>query len=153
MVLQKILDLVKDVEHEYFQHEHVHTSEDAASIRGNDLSQAAKAIVLRGKKNGSRFYVQCVLQGHKKLNIKELKKFFGFKKLGLATPEQVLEVTNCTIGSVPPFGHLFGLPVFVDEDLFTEKYIFFSAGTHNDSVKMKSQDYKEIVPCHVMKIS
>jgi len=143
------------IKFDHLQHEHVHTSEDAARIRGNSLEQAAKAIVLKIKPKGKKEseLIQCVLSGSKKINLKELRKTLDLKSAGLASPEEVLEKTNCTIGSVPPFGMMFGLRVFADEALFLQEKIVFSAGTHNDSIRMHSIDFKKIVKPSILKLS
>lgn len=149
--IKKLLDS-DDIEFEHIIHEHVHTSIDAAKIRGNSLEQAAKAIVLKvkGKKSGEYELIQCVLSGHKKILLKELKHLLNLKNASLASPEEVFTKTGCTIGSVPPFGHFFNLKVYADESLFEQKEIVFSAGTHNDSIRMKSIDYKKIVKPEIM---
>lgn len=146
--LQKILNLLEEnkISFEHLKHEHVHRSEDAAKIRGNTIQQAAKAIILKVKPKGEEYkIIQCVLPGDKRINLKKLKQELNLKSASLASPEEVLEKTNCTIGSVPPFGILFDVPVYASKDLLENEYIFFSAGTHNDSIKMKSKDYAETI--------
>lgn len=142
---EQIIEFLKSkkIDFEHITHEHVHHSEDAAKIRGNKIEQAAKAIVLKVRRKKTKEYeiIQCVISGHKKIDFKKLKNLFEFDNVSLASPNEVLEKTGCTIGSVPPFGVLFGLPTFVDNSILEQEYIFFSAGTHNDSVKMKREDY------------
>ena len=67
------------------------------------------------------------------------------KNVALASPEEVLEHTGCTIGSVPPFANIFGLQVYMDNGLLDRETIVFSAGTHTDSIIMKPSDYVNIV--------
>jgi len=124
-------------------HEHVHRSAEAANIRGNTIEQAAKAIILKVKDKKPKEYrfIQCVISGNKKIDLKKLKKLLELDNASLASPDEVLEKTGCTIGSVPPFGNLFGIDVYVDSSISLQEFIFFSAGTHNDSIKMKSKDY------------
>ena len=142
--IKKLLDET-GVTYQHLEHEHVHTSHDAANVRGTDIKQAAKAIVLKEKKSGDLFMF--VLGGDRRIDLKTVKKkILGVKNISLAPPQDVLEKTGCTIGSVPPFGTLFGLPVYFDEHLKeTQERIVFSAGTHNDSIKMRTQDYLSIV--------
>jgi prolyl-tRNA editing enzyme YbaK/EbsC (Cys-tRNA(Pro) deacylase) len=142
--LEKILEILdeENIEYKHLTHDHVHSSHDAAKIRGNRVEQAAKAIVLKVKNSeGQYLFIQCVLPGHKKIDLKKLKQILNLKSAGLASPEEVLEKTGCTIGSVPPFGMLFGLETYADETLRCEEQIVFSAGTHNDSIMLRSKDY------------
>lgn len=131
----------RGVEYEHLTHGHVHSSHEAAKIRGNSVEQAAKAIILKVRKKEGAEFVQCILPGHKKIDLKRLKAILGVKNAGLASADEVLEVTGCTVGSVPPLGFLFGLKVYADTSLSEQKTIVFSAGTHNDSIKLESEDF------------
>ncbi|MFA6073487.1 MAG: YbaK/EbsC family protein [Candidatus Woesearchaeota archaeon] len=139
----------------HLTHEHVHHSEDAAKIRGNVIEDAAKAIILKVKEKSSKEYriIQCVLCGHKRIDLKKLKVALNLQSASLASPEEVLEKTGCTIGSVPPFGKLLGIEMYVDSSIKDREFIFFSAGTHNDSIKMKSFDFLKILNVTVLEVS
>lgn len=145
----QIQDFLKsrNVNFEHIVHEHVHRSEDAAKIRGNKIEQAAKAIILkiRHKKSKEYEFIQCVISGHRKIDLKKLKVLLNLDNASLASPEEVLEKTNCTVGSVPPFGIIFGLRMFIENSVTEQEFIFFSAGTHNDSIKMRSADYLNVL--------
>lgn len=129
------------VPYEHLTHEHVHTSQDAAKVRGTDIKQAAKALVLKDKQTGKLF--MAIVAGDRRLDLKIIKKeIVGSKNVSLAPPEEVLQATGCTVGSVPPFGNLFGLQTYFDQHLAdTQEHIVFSAGTHHDSIKMKTADF------------
>src|SRR3989344_4635048 len=88
----------------YLEHEPVITSEDAAKIRGFELKQGIKAIVLT---NGNNEWLIVDLPADRKVNIKAVaeKKSWSKGKTRMATPQEVLEKTGCQIGAVPPFGH------------------------------------------------
>jgi Ala-tRNA(Pro) deacylase len=143
---EKIIELLKENSAQFIHltHEHVVTSEDAAKIRGTRIEQAAKAIVLKIRRKNSNEFIQCVLSGARRIDLKKLKQLLNEKNIGLATADEVLKITGCTIGSVPPFGELFGLKVFFDKQLLSEEEIVFCAGTHNDSIKIKTKDYINI---------
>ena len=86
-----------------------------------------------------------VVAADKKIDFDKLKKISGNKKIDLASPDKVKELTGLSIGAVPPFGNLFDLKVFVDKSLGKTQIIAFNAGTHTDSIKMKYSDYKSVV--------
>ena len=65
----------------------------------------------------------------------------GWNRLRFATPEEVLELTGLTPGSIPPFGSLFGLHTHCDERLGENEVINFNAGDHGISVSMRYADY------------
>ena len=52
---------------------------------------------------------------------------------------------DCEIGAMPPFGNLFGMPVFIHDFLSRQPEIAFSAGSHSEIIKMNYQDYDDLV--------
>ncbi|MFH1174069.1 MAG: YbaK/EbsC family protein [archaeon] len=131
-----------NIAYEHLQHGYVRTSEDAARTRGTSIENAAKALVLKTDQNT---FVQIVLSGAQRADLKRVKTILDVKNVALASPEEVLALTGCTIGSVPPFGQLFGMQVIMDEDLLTKDYVVFSAGTHHDSIRLHPRDYVRAV--------
>ncbi len=49
---------------------------------------------------------------------------------------------DCQVGAEPPFGHLYGVPVYVDEGLAAEEYITFNAGSHDEAIRLRFRDYE-----------
>lgn len=138
--LRKLLDGHK-IQYKCFTHEPVHTSEEAAKVRGVPLESGAKALVLRSEGK----FLMVVIAGDKKIDLKKVKEVIKSKRLSLATPEEALQVTHCTIGSIPPFGNLFGIPVYIDISLTKSPIINFSAGRHDTSIAMSIADYQKVV--------
>ena len=52
---------------------------------------------------------------------------------------------DCETGSMPPFGNLYGMDVFVDQALAEDKEIAFNAGSHRELVRMKFADFRTLV--------
>lgn len=109
------------IKYETSDHKMVMTCEEAAEVRGVSLDSGAKAMVLKdtGKKlalDGVPFYL-AVLSASKRFNSKAFKKIINCKSLRFATPEEVFQTTGCLPGAVPPFGKIFGVPVWVDRSL------------------------------------
>lgn len=57
------------------------------------------------------------MSASKKLSWKLLRNAVGLKKLDLAKPEEVFNLTKCIPGAVPPFGSIWGIKTFLDESL------------------------------------
>ena len=87
-----------------------------------------------------------VFPADRKFDSKKVKAAIGAKSISFATEEEVERVTSgVQIGGVPPFGNLFGLPVYADESLFGNDEIIFNAGDRSFSIAMKAGDYRNIV--------
>lgn len=48
---------------------------------------------------------------------------------------------DCDVGAMPPFGHLYSVPVYLDRALTQAAEIIFNAGTHQDALKLALTDY------------
>ena len=125
---------------ESFEHEPVHTSEEAAKVRDTDIKLGAKALVMYA--DGKPIMV--AIAGDKKVDMKAFKKQFNVSDLRMATPEEVLRVTSVAIGAVPPFGHIFGIPLFMDRSVQENETVIFNAGLHHRSIQMAREQYEKI---------
>lgn len=124
-----------------FEHEPVLTSEDAARVRKTELHTGAKALLMYA--DGKP--VMLTVPGDKKADIKKFKTAFNFKDIRMATPEEVLKVTHVPVGAVPPFGHIFGIPLYMDLSLRDGKTVVFNAGFHTKSISLLESDYEKVV--------
>src|SRR5271166_6610835 len=111
-----VFDRVESLLHEHgitfqvLRHEPVHTSEEAARVRGTPLASGAKALIVKGEDG----FVMFVVPANRKLDSHAVRRVKGWKKMRFATREEVLELTGLTPGSIPPFGSLFNLSTHCD---------------------------------------
>jgi Ala-tRNA(Pro) deacylase len=52
---------------------------------------------------------------------------------------------DCEVGAMPPFGNLFNMAVYCSEALTREPDIAFPAGSHEESIHMKTEDFLALV--------
>lgn len=130
----------RGVRYRLIEHRPVFTSEEAAQVRGTPREAGAKALVLLAE--GKPVHV--VLPGHLRVDNAQLRVILGTRTLRFATPEELLALTGCPPGAVPPFGNLFGLPVLVDEALAEREEIAFNAGSNSISIAMAARDFLEL---------
>lgn len=135
----------KGVKYEISTHKPVLTSEEAAEVRGVSLDTGAKAMLLKdtGKKlatEGVPFYL-AILSASKRFSSKQFKKIISCKSIRFATPEEVYNTTGCLTGAVPPFGKIFGVPVWVDRSLSKQSMINFNCGLRTHSITMSYEDW------------
>ncbi len=122
---------------EVLEHAPVFTSDEAARVRGTPPEAGAKALVVRAEDR----YVHVVLPGDRKVDNTRLRAILGVRNVRFATPDELLSLTGCVPGAVPPFGNLFGLPVLCDEALTRCEHIAFNAGSNAVSMTMRSDDF------------
>jgi Ala-tRNA(Pro) deacylase len=141
---KRIEHLLKEhgFDHEIMKHEPVFTSDAAARVRGVELKTGVKALVLKTPE--SKFIIG-LCPGDKRIDLKRIASLVGVKKVSLASPEEVLKITNCEVGSVPPFGHPRKLRTYMDKDVLKNEWVNFNIGLHTKSAKMRSSDLNRLV--------
>ncbi len=79
-------------------------------------------------------YVMAVLPAPYHVDIARLGDATGKHDLRLATEAQFAGLfPGCEPGAMPPFGNLYGVPVWVDRSLTQDEDIFFNAGNHEQT--------------------
>lgn len=142
-VLTKIIRLLEEnkVEYDRMIHPPVFTSEEAAQLRDTNPHQGAKAIVFAADKKN----ILIVVPGDYKINLKSFKSAYQVKDLRMLKAEEILELIGLEVGAIPPFGNVMGLVTYMDKSLLENEWIAFNAGSHTQSVKLKSQDFLKLV--------
>jgi len=140
-LVKELLDR-NGISYEVLEHAPVYTSEEAARIRGVELKTGVKALVFRTEEGN---FVLGLIAADRKMDFKKLAKVVGAKKVQLASPGDVLKITGCEIGSVHPFGNLFGLPTCLDPSVLENDMVNFNAGLHTVSIQMRAADLVEAI--------
>lgn len=104
---------------------------DAAEERGMETSQIVKSLIVR--KNGELYHL--CLPGDREVSE---GKFGDYR---LVEKEKSKEITGQKSGTVHPFSS--DLPHVVDEHVFENKKVSFTAGTETEAVKIKSESLEE----------
>ena len=97
--------------------------------------------------------VHVVLPGSRRVDNAKVRAVLGTRTLRFATPEELLALTGCVPGAVPPFGNLFGLPVLVDQALAVREEIAFNAGSNTRSIIMRCADFLRLSGARVHPLS
>lgn len=121
----------------------VFTSEDAARERGVRLSQIVKTMLLKDKEGCT---LVAVLPGHKKLNLKKLRKISGQKSLDFMDRKAIEKQLGVVVGALAPFGPpVEGLPVFIDHLVFEEAAVDISSGDPTAGIELMRDDFRRLL--------
>ena len=102
----------------------------------------AKVVIIKADDR----FVMGVLPSNYKVDFERLSDVLGGEHVRLATEGEFQELfPDCGVGAMPPFGNLYGLEVFVDESLAEDEEIVFQAGTHLRVIKLRYQDFADLV--------
>jgi Ala-tRNA(Pro) deacylase len=143
-ILKKLKDYLEknQVRYEVGVHERVYTSQEIAAAMHVPGKELTKVIMV--KADGKM--VMLVLPASYRVETKKLKKVFQCKRLRIAKEKDFEELfPDCEIGAMPPFGNLYNLEVWVDQILTEDEFIVFQAGSHVETLKIKYNDYAQLV--------
>ncbi len=147
--LKGVLDQAK-VSYEVYNHPRAFTTQEIAATQHITGRAMAKVVIL--KVDGS--FVMAVLPSNRMVSLAHVKTSLGAKEVALATEEQFATLfPECEIGAMPPFGNLFGLPVYLDPALERYDSIYFNAGNHLQTVRLKYEDFKRLVKPEIVTLT
>jgi Ala-tRNA(Pro) deacylase len=90
--------------------------------------------------------VMLALPAHRNANLAKAAEVAGAKEVRLAHEDEFAAAfPDCDVGAMPPFGNLYEIPVYVDSELAEDETIIFNAGTHEDTIHMKFEDFRQLV--------
>lgn len=137
---------------EYLDREHVHYEvlSHPEAFRAVAIAQTlhtpekemAKVVIVKVDDQ----FVMTVLPASSQVDFHRLKDVFMTNHVRLATEEEFKDLfPECELGAMPPFGTLYGIPVFVDHLLTEDETIVFQAGTHSEAIRMRYMDFAALV--------
>jgi Ala-tRNA(Pro) deacylase len=139
--LKEFLDANR-IRYEVRSHAVAYTAQEVAAEEHIPGREMAKVVMVR---DGGE-YLMAVLPAPHHVDLGRLEKAAGRKGLTLATEAEFARLfPGCDPGAMPPFGNLYGIPVWVDESLTRDDEIAFNAGNHEQTVHMKYADLARLV--------
>jgi Ala-tRNA(Pro) deacylase len=144
--LKELFDQAK-VPYEIFNHPLAYTAQEIAAKQHVPGNEIAKVVML--EVDGS--LVMAVIAGNHKIGLDDVRASLGALHVRLATEDEFLSrFPGCEIGAMPPFGHLFGLKTVVDPALAKDEHIYFNAGNHVQTVRLRYKDFLALAKPQVM---
>lgn len=135
--LKQFLD-DRGVKYVSIQHSPAYTASivaKSAHISGSDFG---KTVIV--KTEGEMAMV--VLPAHRKIVLSELRELLASDYVELASEDEFMDLfPDCELGAMPPFGHLYGMRVYLEHSLTRYPLISFNAGTHREVIRMPMIDY------------
>lgn len=139
--LKKLFEEEK-VAYELMVHSETYTAQEKAAGMHVPGAQLAKVVMV--KADGK--LIMLVLSAEHNIDFGRVKKALGAKDISLAREEDFADLfPDCDLGAMPPFGNLYGIPVWVEENLAQQESIVFNACTHYEAARIAYSDYERLV--------
>jgi Ala-tRNA(Pro) deacylase len=147
--LKEFLDSQK-IKYVTIMHSTAYTAQETAAIvhiRGKEL---AKSVIVKI----DDALAMAVLPASHQIDLSLLKTTAGAQNIGLASESEFRgRFPECETGAMPPFGNLYGMPVFAEESLRKDKEITFNAGSHRELIRLAYEDFERLVKPKVVRFS
>jgi Ala-tRNA(Pro) deacylase len=139
--LKTLLD-EKRIAYEVLSHRPAYTAQDVAAAQHVPGREMAKVVVAKA---GDRF-VMAVLPAPRRLDLEKLAACVSERTARLATEDEMMRLfPGCDPGAEPPFGSLFGIPVYVDESLTADEHVVCPSGSCTETIRLRSADFAAAV--------
>ena len=149
MPVQRLKDFLDEHQVKYvlISHSRAFTTQEIASLTHIPGRELAKTVIV--DIDGET--AMAVLPGSQKVDLDLLRDAVGAERVTLAKEAAFRDrFPECDLGAMPPFGNLYGMPVYVADSLTEDEEIAFNAGSHTELVKMGYRDFERLVQPRVM---
>lgn len=118
-----------------------YTAQELAQVEHVPGRLVAKVVMVLADER----LIMVVVPAPMKISLPLVREALGAKHIRLAQEGEFGHIfPDCEVGAMPPFGHLYGVPVVVDVALAQDPVIFFNAGSHEDVVTMTYEDFERL---------
>jgi Ala-tRNA(Pro) deacylase len=152
----KLLTLLDEHNADYRVIEHAPEggTEAVSALRGHELAQAAKCIIVMVKtgKKEKRFAL-VVVPGDRRIDLAAVKALYCGTYASFASPENAEELAGSPSGTILPFSFDERLDLFVDPALLLHPEFYFNAARLDRSIALSTEDYRSIAEPRVEQVS
>ncbi|MBN1398207.1 MAG: YbaK/EbsC family protein [Bacteroidetes bacterium] len=129
------------VSYEIIEHAHISTAYDTTAVSNKPERNHAKTLVVETGNKYCMIVVPADRYSDKNLLLKTIKA----EKLRLAQEDELKPFfPNYKSGTMPPFGNLFALPIYIEKSLTDAEEIVFDACSETKSIRLKMDDYMKL---------
>lgn len=122
------------VAHTVVRHGPVGSVAEAAAVRGIEVRDLVKTIVVR---RGADDYVFVLVPGDREFSWPKLRTLLGVSRLSMPDADEAKRVTGYERGTITPFGSTHPWPVFADSSI-VGRSISMGGGAHGVGVKLQA---------------
>ena len=124
------------------EHPTAYTAQEVAQSAHVEGKTLSKTVII----NVDGRLAMAVVHAPDRLDLQQLRSAIGAKEVRLATEDEFRDAfADCELGAMPPFGNLYGMEVFLEQDVPTDGDIVFSAGSHSEVMAVSYKDFADLV--------
>lgn len=129
------------IKYAMISHSPAYTAQEVAASVHVPGRQLAKTVIV---KLDGRLAMAIVPATHE-VDMSRLRAASGATFVELADKSEFVDrFEGCQLGTMPPFGNLFGMDTYVEQDMAKLEHIAFNAGTHTEAIVIPFADYRRL---------
>jgi Ala-tRNA(Pro) deacylase len=140
----------RGIAYEELHHADAYTAQEVAQrehISGHRVAKVV-AIIADGRP------LELILPASRRVRLDWVRQLLEACEIRLATEAELEQFfTDCELGAIPALRHWRGVDVIMDGHLRTEGDILIEAGTHCDAIRMRFEDWFDLVKPRVELLS
>jgi len=130
------------IHYSWAMHRSADTALDTAQAEKMPPHEFAKVVVYFCETG----FGMAVVPADKLVDLCEVGYVLGVSYIRFAREGELPDLfPDCELGAMPPFGDVFKMPVLVDSEVEKNNFIVFNIGTHQDTVRVRFEDYRALV--------
>jgi Ala-tRNA(Pro) deacylase len=133
-----------------FQQQHHAQAFSAQKIAESEhipVEMVAKTVIAWADDN----MISLVLPAFYRADLNKVRAALGAKEIRLAHETEFAAIfPDCEVGTMPPFGNLYGIAVYVEKSLTGQETMTFPVGTSTDTMSLRYADFERLVHPGVM---
>jgi Ala-tRNA(Pro) deacylase len=111
----------------------------ASHVSGQRLAKVVVAMTYDGRP------LMVVLPASCRIDLAALRDAADARQVSLAGEAELsMLFPDCALGTMPPFGALYDMPVYIDACFPRAGEFFFQAGDHREIVRMRYEDFERL---------
>lgn len=147
--LHALLD-EQGIDYEVHEHERAvsaHHLADAEGVSGYDVAKPV-LVAISGQ------LAMVVVPGAEHVDLERVSEVLGHNDVRLASEDEFTGLfDDCETGAEPPFGNLYGIPTFLDEDLRARQRLVCRDGSHTRTITLATTDYVRLEQPEIVSVS
>jgi Ala-tRNA(Pro) deacylase len=125
-----------------------------SALRGHDVAQAAKCLVVMVKTGKKRTrYALTVVPGDARLDLQAVKALLAGTYAAFAAQDKAEELAGSASGTILPFSYHPRLEVIADPALLQAPELFFNAARLDRSIALATEDYLRLAAPRIARIT
>jgi len=144
MPVKKLKDYLDNNKIKYVvrSHSSAYTALEVAASAHVPGKELAKTVIVKIDNK----MTMVVLPASHKIDFDLLKNAIGATQIELATEDEFTRLfANCEVGTMPPFGNLYNMDVYIAALLTQGTDITFAAGSHSELLTLTYKDFEKLV--------